>query len=728
MDSQEEDKVIIDENFVKEYSSDITVIKFIQSKFKRLSTDGAINLIKMLIWKQVPIKMSQIITKKSFYQYNISKFDKEKNLKLDAIKSLRLELNGFLVSIGKDLIEYDKTVHDTLSIDEKTGEHCFILEKNTLYKKVRKLVCDEIGNVCFRYNFNKPDLEVTLPENKNTLQRCNIQILSTSIKFDYPIEYVYSCPQCGNITSLKAYQTASTNGKLKCPGIESYVGSDGEPKSRRCLNSLYPDEQISVTKDAYYYDINYEDSEGNKYNAGTFSFDKYSPGFYECVLFRIMNPKKTELYHITDIKEIKSNVFPMPPHNNEENYLFTLQKAMDEFIRKNTGMEIYGMFPIKVSMIIQKMFKVLGPKLISNIQVVGDASTGKSTTLKYYSFLLNKHLNMTTNGLSCSIAGLRGTRHVISLMGKEQKIITAGQLGTFHTIHIDEAGENKELVKHLKTFLLEENYSYDKAGSEGIFRKRTAHVNVSENLDYAHLGQYRGSIKKAYKELNIKIGEEEMPEWDESWDLHLPIFKYDNLYLRKVIKEKRIEYQLKQIFWIDGYDYALHERFPFYFYLVNERNSNKLFQIIKGNVARETIEENLELIRALKNDSLDKFFNSLKKYVKSESDIDNFQKVDTILEQYGLHFDARMRIFYYNLVKMSRIINKRMEIIDMDLELLKWILENTNCKIDVSDTTNYNIIGPPDIEKSEELDKKIEDETKEGDGMFGMPEDEFSQN
>ena len=76
-----------------------------------------------------------------------------------------------------------------------------------------------------------------------------------------------------------------------------------------------------------------------------------------------------------------------------------------------------------------------------NGQLSGDASTGKSTVLKYYLFLLNNQLNLSTNGLSVSVAGMRGTKINISLMGKDVKVITLGHLGTFKSIHIDEASE-----------------------------------------------------------------------------------------------------------------------------------------------------------------------------------------------------------------------------------------------------------------------------------------------
>lgn len=728
-DNQPQDNkttIHIDDTFIKEYSSNTQVIKFIQTKFKRLSRPGAINIIKLILRQQVEIDISQINHNwKALKQYNITKFDDHNKLKIEIIKSLRRELNGFLLEIGKDIPFYDDDIEKEGEIIEIDGIKRYKVDKHTFYKKMQKLICDEGGDVEFKYNFEEPDMNINTPSNKDALQRCLIQILSSSIKFDYPIEFEYLCPQCGGSTRKKAYETASTNNKIKCPNIFSYMNDKGEPKSRVCGQPLVPYNEISLTKDAYYYDLAYEDTEQNKHISGALSFNKLDPGFYECVLLKIKNPKKTEVFHILDVKEVVSNIFNLPEKQDNENYIITLQKTFDIYIKEKTGMEIYGLNPVKIALIMQTAINYLGYKLCGNIQVVGDPSTGKSTVLKYFGFLLNNHLNLSSNGLSISIPGLRGTRHTISLMGKEQKIVTTGYLGTFRSIHIDEAGENKELVHNLKSFLFEDNYSYDKAGSTGVFNKRTSHINLSENLDFNHLGQYRGLIRKTYKDMNIKIGYEEKERWNEDWDLHLPLFQYDNLYLRKVIKDRRTEYRLKQQFWIDGHDYALHERFPFYFYLVNEKKNDRLTEIIKGNISRDTISENFQLMKVLKSNNITDFFKELNNYKNSTSDKYSFIEVDKILDKYGIATDARMKEFYYIFVKVSRIINRRDNIEDQDYKLLEWMLEKINCKLDVIDTIGYETKGHPDLERQKEIDMEIEDKTQEIEDSFGLTEGEF---
>ena len=703
---------------IREYIANKEVLRFIKSKFKRMSRPGAVNLARMILYNQFPIKAEQIKDKsKTFVQYNLSKFNENEELKIEIINSLKRELNGFLLEIGKDPI-----IAET---EEEEEELPYILNCHSSYEKTRKLIGDEGGDIDFVYDFDKPDMEITTPVNKDILQRCLVQVLSTNIKFHYPIEFVYICPQCELKTRMMAYQTASTYNKIRCEGIYNFVNSEGETKTRTCHNMLNPDNEISDTKDAYFYDMSYEDEEGNKHTVSSFSFLRLTPGFYECVLFSIKNPRKTELYQIMAIKQIENNKFIFPEKKENENYLFTLQRSFDDFIKQQTEMNIYGLYPIKIALIIQKMATELKLKLVYNIQIIGDPSTGKSTVLKYYSFLLNNVFNLSTNGMSTSIPGLRGTKHTVNLLGKEQSIITTGYFGTYKTIHIDEIGENKDLIKNLKAFILEDNYSYDKAGGSGVFYKRTAQVNVSENLDYEHVGQYRGGIKKAYKEGNIKIGKEEKIEWDENWDLHLPLFRYDNPYLKKIINDKRTELKLKHQFWIDGYDYALHQRFPFYFYLVNEKKDERLKDIIKSNVSRNTIGENFQLLKLLKTSEIDGFFMSLIQYRDSEHDIEGFHKVDKIVQEYGIVTDSRTDTFYYNLVKISRIINKRFTIEEEDLNLLRWFLEKTHCKLDVLDTANYKIDGPPDIQKQKEIDAMIENDTKNVEDEFGLPDGEF---
>jgi hypothetical protein len=435
-------------------------------------------------------------------------------------------------------------------------------------------------------------------------------------------------------------------------------------------------------------------------------------------MFKLNTKNKTEIYQIMECKEFIPKQFKLPAQNKDENYLFTLQKSFDLFIEHQTGMKIYGLLPIKVALITQTIINYLNEKLIANIQVVGDAATGKSTVLKYYSFLLNNFLNLSTNGVSISVPALRGTKQVINLMGKDHKIVTTGYLGTFKSIHIDEAGQNRELVNDLKAFLYENNYSYDRAGGTGITNRRSAHVNLSENLNYDFLSYYRGSIKKEYndKEIDGKM------EWDDNWDLHQPVFYYhDNPVLLTIVKNKRIELQAKQQFWIDGYDFALHQRFPFYFFLVKEKDDKAFDRIIMDNSSRTNIiSDNFELMKVLKTKEIIDFFEELKNKKDNFGGVENFFKVNDILDDYGLHRDTRMRSFYYLILKVSCIVNGRLDATEQDYDLIRWFVERTNCKIDITDTNSYKVKGP-----SSDKIEDIEVDLSHADNEFALDDDEF---
>jgi len=412
------------------------------------------------------------------------------------------------------------------------------------------------------------------------------------------------------------------------------------------------------------------------------------------------------------IKPVTHYDIKLPVLNKNNNYIFDLVKSFDDFIHERTGFNLHGLLPIKIALIFQTIMSYVGMDLIGHVKIIGDKETGKSTVLTYYGFLLNNSLNKSSNGRSISIPALRGTRNSIILLSKEFKFITTGYLGTYKSIHIDEIEDNPELLMDLKSYLYDTNYSYDKAGSDGNNHVRTAHINISGNINNDHLRFYRTTIRKKYDKYIDRIGDEEKPEWEETWDLHLPLYKYTNPYLRTVIKDYRDDMAGRNLSWIDGQDIALFNRFPFYFFVTNEKKGNELLEIVKDNDDSGYISENLELIKALKTSTIIDYFKSLKSFMKSDSDRKNFDTVDKILDEYGVSCGPRTRRIYYLFVKISRMLNHRVDINDDDYNLLKYMLETTKQKVDVADLVDYKVNGPIDlaaeIKKEIELEKSTE--------------------
>jgi hypothetical protein len=512
---------------LKRFLEDDVILNIIRSKFKRVGRNGLKLILERTI-KGKLFKVSEIGSIKTVIRFNWKYFDitekqlnEEKNVDREIKQDEFIKLRNEVIT-DINYIEENRKEFSEDKIEEGTKEsELYLIKKYVTFETIRKKVVDEEGRIQFAYNFDNPDIEVGSPQNTTILQRVKIQILSPGVKFDYPLTYKYKCEICENETIRKAYEVVSSNTANHCQHYTTYMNNAGEEKTRLCNNKCFPDKDVSVTKDAFFYEIGYEDKD-TKFAANAFSFNEYKPGYYECVMYKISSGRM-ELFFIVDVKRTNPNTINLPKQDEKENYLFTLQKCFDEFILQQTGMEIYGLNPIKCGLILQKLANILKERLILNVMMVGDPSTGKSMLLKYYSYLLYNYRNLSSNGLSISIPGLRGTKTSINLFGKDIRIITIGHLGVFHSIHIDEAGENPELVQNLKSFLLEDDYSYDKAGSTGMSNERTAHINLSQNLDYEHVGQYRGAIRKAYKDLNMTIGGIEKEEWAEEWDLFQPI-------------------------------------------------------------------------------------------------------------------------------------------------------------------------------------------------------------
>jgi hypothetical protein len=106
-------------------------------------------------------------------------------------------------------------------------------------------------------------------------------------------------------------------------------------------------------------------------------------------------------------------------------------------------------------------------------------------------------------------------------------------------------------------------------------------------------------------------------------------------------------------------------------------------------------------------------------------DRNDFAKVDDILDSYGITTDSRTKTFFYTFIKIIRILNQRYETEESDFEILKYILENTNIKVDVSTTSNFKVVGHPDIEKAKKEMDEIDDKMGDLKDKFSLGDDEF---
>lgn len=587
----------------------------------------------------------------------------------------------------------------------------YIIVPSIRYRDILKLIYEEDGEVSFSYDFEKG--KISTKENTNGIPfRKNITIIGKGILFDFPIEYGYECYRCHKKTTKTPLEVDGTGGSITCEG--HYVGDDG--KKCKCNIRLKPSSTLSTTTNAYWYETSVIDKNGNITTTNVISLEQLPNGRYDAVVYKLANSGKLPVYFVAVVNRIVKKLITIPEKKNE-NYLFTLQRALDAYIENATGLRIHGLLPIKVALIMQAFTPYSQSYTpIYNVKIVGSPSTGKSTILKYYGYLLHGNKHLSSNGASISVPAMRGTCMTISLMGKDIRQNTHGHLGLYTSIHIDEIRENPELFKEMKAFLHESTYGYDKVGSTTIGKKRTAHVNVSENVDIKHLGVYRGSIKKAYNDHNYSIvtGEDGI-KWDESWDTDLPLHcyleaPYFNPRLERIIRDKREEFEKKTVYWIDGYDTAMRERFPFYFYITNnykemlltpeqlksyQEKYAELDKISSMNgLNKNIVSVDSEMINVLSNDDVANYFMSCTEYhvVPEAENLKMLDRVNEILKHHDIGtLSPRMKKYYIGIVVMSRMLNQRRVYAEDDYYLLEWLLEYIGQRIDVTDTNTYEL-------------------------------------
>jgi hypothetical protein len=707
----ENKKIIFNEELVRELVYDEVLLKSFSYRYIRINKARTEILIRLIATDKIPIHAKDICGEsgsEGFIKKNFKEFDKDGHLKKEERSILRLLIEKRAVELRKGIIfedNADNKEEDSEKIISKDNK--YFIHKGINYGKFNAYYEDSYVDAEFRYDFANPDLELlTKPSNGKLLQRVSINIVQDVISVSVPVEYFYRCAECGWETVRKVRSVAGTLNKIKCSNIV-LRGEGEDSRTVRCNEILHPVQNAATTKNVYYTSIIFPNStEKNGFAFSAFSFNKIECGTFEAVLYNLCNKNGSYIYHIVDTKEMPNEIFVVP-EKKSDNYMKDLVSACDDYIMKRTRKKIVGMLPIKLALVIQAGITFFNTTVNHNIQIIGSQSTGKSMIMKYYGYFLYKAKFLSTMGSNISIPGMRGSKTTVTLMYGDMTGINTGYLGTKKMIHIDEVKESPDLYTDMKSFLSEPTYSFNKStGNDAIYVK-TAQVNTTSNLDIEHIGQYCGSIKKAYKEIDVKIEDLEKPVWDEEWDLFMPLYEYiNNPYLYKIIKEKRYEYTKKNVFWMDGTEIAMHQRFPFYFN-ISKKNDEWGFFVIKQNVMEgNLIFSDIEILRALKTDGFDNYLESCREFreIPVDKQIESMNKVTEIIKSYGCSADAREVDFWNKVIEMIRMINKRKEYDDSDYELIKYIIENTNKKVFVEDMCEYNVKGPgyKDISKEDD--------------------------
>jgi hypothetical protein len=226
-------------------------------------------------------------------------------------------------------------------------------------------------------------------------------------------------------------------------------------------------------------------------------------------------------------------------------------------------------------------------------------------------------------------------------------------------------------------------------------------------------------IKKFYDNLEV-VNNVDKPDWDHRWNLFQPLEKYSNLYLRYAIKMQRTKLENEKKFWIDGVDDALHDRYPFFFFLENDENHN-LIEVLRENAEKKTDDDPVFLTQRLATEDTDAYFRALKEF-DAPVNKEIFLEVDEIIKNYRIEADSRIKSVYYDILKLSMILNKRKQPTKQDYDLLRFIIEKTNRQITLTETNDYTIKGP----EPEQIETTTKFEEKHFGVMIESEKDVFS--
>jgi len=136
----QQDQLSVTDDLIKQYGANEEIIKYVKSKFKKLSRVGAIRTIRLILRNTLHIKDTMLSPKfKDFARYNPSMFDGHE-LKQNVVVDLNRSIKGLLVELNKDVPRFDEEKHKFLKIKNVDGVDNYVIDKSVGYEKFRILI------------------------------------------------------------------------------------------------------------------------------------------------------------------------------------------------------------------------------------------------------------------------------------------------------------------------------------------------------------------------------------------------------------------------------------------------------------------------------------------------------------------------------------------------------------------------------------------------------------
>ena len=178
-----------------------------------------------------------------------------------------------------------------------------LITKESDYRSIFKILHNNLGCVNFKYDFEKPDLEVTNNIRVPSLIRIVLDVrMHTQPMIQTPVEYTLGCDLCNNLTIRYAYNMNIEEDGAICKHTNELQISDSV-MGDICGKSLHPIRELTVTALVYQYIVRISNSVF-QYVLNAKSLIELLPGQYECVVCRMPSKDENVFLFIVDAKLI----------------------------------------------------------------------------------------------------------------------------------------------------------------------------------------------------------------------------------------------------------------------------------------------------------------------------------------------------------------------------------------------------------------------------------------
>lgn len=739
---------------INEYFDDILdgifFEKYITNKLKRFVIQSLIDGVTSIDFSNFLFRKQKSFYDTRLYKDQTDHFDGTvlKDEYFDTIQK-RFEERFEVYNKNKDntgiqLDEDDEIDGLEKSEQVKIGQRSYMVykvDRNATIHSFYDSLSKEKGLSRFTYDWDNPDIKNGVIMNEKTsLQRTKVIILSKKMEYMLRVNYHYYCIDCGHETIYPINEVISNNFRGLCKGTK--ITASG--KVSDCKRSLINPTDKSDMVEIHSYEAITFDEEGRVKAIRIDSLEKLENSQYEIVgvrtadeddfVFFSFSAKKIQARKVDFSSIIVKDEEPRDD-NDTHNMLYDVIDFIDDIIEESVNERIQGMLDFKLCMLLQKYMHHFGSSNNNHLMFVGFPGIGKSMTINYYGEVLYHGRFKSTEGKSISSASLRGSIYGINQKTKG-RVMSFGLFSLFDCIYIDEAKENPDLLDFLKTNLVKDTYSNDTAGADGASKPRVAQVCVAENPRQEHMKEYMRNVRKTYEEVQNQKSQgtdvsQDIIPFNPSWDLFQPLPFYDfNKDLRKAIRIVRREYMEEQTLWLNGRERATVDRYPM-LYHVDKREGNiirrKEEKIVKNHNKRG--HDNFSAYTRLMIDNIDEFFETFYENYSFDSLIEKKilteQEVITILrpmydfiDENIIYFDGgtRLRNFMYLFADFCRIMNKRYRFNDIDYGMVSrfLIMHNRMNYVHEMDSFEFDSVESLNLLKTR-IAKEIHDKDKEDD-------------